>query len=126
MFAWWPVLCVSVLLCALCSCHLVVFGSIIEFSLKKRETLTKRHLTPHTLGVTMLITRMCTHACMHAGMTDVVLVESGTIGCGTTWHAAGLIGQMRATQTETLLSGVYGCKVSKMEIEARGGGGGCM
>jgi glycine/D-amino acid oxidase-like deaminating enzyme len=30
---------------------------------------------------------------------------------GTTWHAAGLIGQLRDTETETKLSGVYGSKL---------------
>ena len=25
------------------------------------------------------------------GWTDVVLLEQGTLSCGTTWHAAGLI-----------------------------------
>lgn len=38
------------------------------------------------------------------GWTDVVLLEQGTLGCGTTWHAAGLIGQLRANETETKLS----------------------
>lgn len=48
----------------------------------------------------------------------VVLVESGQISCGTTWHAAGLIGQMRSTASETQLSGVYGCKLySELEAE---------
>jgi hypothetical protein len=28
----------------------------------------------------------------------------GSLGCGTTWHAAGLIGQLRANETETKLS----------------------
>jgi 4-methylaminobutanoate oxidase (formaldehyde-forming) len=30
--------------------------------------------------------------------------HEGTLGCGTTWHAAGLIGQLRANETETKLS----------------------
>ena len=27
------------------------------------------------------------------GITDVVLLEQGKLTCGTTWHAAGLVGQ---------------------------------
>ncbi|MCP5097933.1 MAG: FAD-binding oxidoreductase, partial [Chloroflexi bacterium] len=29
------------------------------------------------------------------GMTDVVLLERKSLTCGTTWHAAGLVGQLR-------------------------------
>lgn len=43
--------------------------------------------------------------------SDTVLLESGAISCGTTWHAAGLVGQMRATASETQLSGVYGTQL---------------
>ncbi len=38
-----------------------------------------------------------------AGETDVVLLEQGELSCGTTWHAAGLVGQLRATQSGTAL-----------------------
>jgi len=37
------------------------------------------------------------------GETDVVLLEQGELSCGTTWHAAGLVGQLRATQSGTRL-----------------------
>lgn len=37
------------------------------------------------------------------GETDVVLLEQGELSCGTTWHAAGLVGQLRATQSGTTL-----------------------
>ncbi len=30
------------------------------------------------------------------GHTDVVLLEQGQLSCGTTWHAAGLVGQLRS------------------------------
>src|SRR6476660_8266697 len=30
-----------------------------------------------------------------AGWTDVLLLEQGQLSCGTTWHAAGLVGQLR-------------------------------
>ena len=38
------------------------------------------------------------------GWTDVVLLERKQLTCGTTWHAAGLIAQLRATQTRTRLA----------------------
>ncbi|HEX9041370.1 MAG TPA: FAD-dependent oxidoreductase [Trebonia sp.] len=37
------------------------------------------------------------------GWTDLVLVEQGQLSSGTTWHAAGLVGQLRATQGGTRL-----------------------
>src|SRR5215213_2098429 len=37
------------------------------------------------------------------GFTDVVLLEQGQLSCGTTWHAAGLVGQLRATESMTRL-----------------------
>ena len=37
------------------------------------------------------------------GLTDVVLLEQGQLSCGTTWHAAGLVGQLRATESGTRL-----------------------
>lgn len=37
-------------------------------------------------------------------------LEQGQIGCGTSWHAAGLIGQLRNTATEMMLSS-YGSKL---------------
>jgi glycine cleavage system aminomethyltransferase T/glycine/D-amino acid oxidase-like deaminating enzyme len=38
------------------------------------------------------------------GIDDVVLLEQGRLTCGTTWHAAGLVGQMRATRNATRMS----------------------
>src|SRR5512132_739395 len=38
------------------------------------------------------------------GATDVVLLEQGKLNCGTTWHAAGLVGQLRATRNATRMS----------------------
>jgi glycine cleavage system aminomethyltransferase T/glycine/D-amino acid oxidase-like deaminating enzyme len=37
------------------------------------------------------------------GWTDVLLLEQGQLSCGTTWHAAGLVGQLRASQNGTRL-----------------------
>ena len=38
------------------------------------------------------------------GIADVVLLEQGRLTCGTTWHAAGLVGQTRATRNATRMS----------------------
>src|SRR3977135_192109 len=38
------------------------------------------------------------------GCTDVVLLEQGKLTCGTTWHAAGWVGQLRATRNATSMS----------------------
>jgi glycine cleavage system aminomethyltransferase T/glycine/D-amino acid oxidase-like deaminating enzyme len=37
------------------------------------------------------------------GRTDVLLLEQGQLSCGTTWHAAGLVGQLRASEAGTRL-----------------------
>jgi len=38
------------------------------------------------------------------GWNDVVLLERKQLTCGTTWHAAGLVGQLRATSNMTRLA----------------------
>ncbi len=38
------------------------------------------------------------------GKRDVLLLEQGSLTCGTTWHAAGLIGQMRPNRSMTRMS----------------------
>ncbi|GHE00126.1 FAD-dependent oxidoreductase [Defluviimonas sp. 20V17] len=38
------------------------------------------------------------------GWTDVVLLERRRLTCGTTWHAAGLVGQLRGSQNMTRLA----------------------
>ncbi len=38
------------------------------------------------------------------GWTDVVLLERKQLTCGTTWHAAGLIGQLRASSNMTRMA----------------------
>ena len=39
-----------------------------------------------------------------AGKTDVLLLEQGKLTSGTTWHAAGLVGQMRPNRNMTVIS----------------------
>jgi len=41
------------------------------------------------------------------GWRDVLLLERRDISCGTTWHAAGLVGQLRATRNLTELARLY-------------------
>jgi 4-methylaminobutanoate oxidase (formaldehyde-forming) len=38
------------------------------------------------------------------GEADVLLLEQGSLTCGTTWHAAGLVGQMRPNRNMTRMS----------------------
>jgi sarcosine dehydrogenase len=39
------------------------------------------------------------------GLTDVILLEQGKFTCGSTWHAAGLVGQLRTSANITQLLG---------------------
>lgn len=55
------------------------------------------------------------------GWRDVVLVERRRLTSGTTWHAAGLVGQLRATYNMTLLAGY--AKDLFRELERRTGDG---
>ena len=38
------------------------------------------------------------------GLNDVVVLEQGTLTCGTTWHAAGLVSQLKSTHSLTKLA----------------------
>jgi 4-methylaminobutanoate oxidase (formaldehyde-forming) len=51
------------------------------------------------------------------GITDVVLCERRQLTCGTTWHAAGLVTQLRATRTMTELAKYTGELFSSLEAE---------
>ncbi len=51
------------------------------------------------------------------GKRDVLLLEQGKLTCGTTWHAAGLVGQMRPNRNMTSMS-KYGIELySTLEAE---------
>ena len=52
-----------------------------------------------------------------AGETDVLLIEQGELSCGTTWHAAGLVGQLRATESSTRLAQYSTDLYSRLEEE---------
>jgi glycine cleavage system aminomethyltransferase T/glycine/D-amino acid oxidase-like deaminating enzyme len=52
-----------------------------------------------------------------AGERDVLLLEQGRLTCGTTWHAAGLVGQMRPNRAMTRMS-KYGIELyASLEAE---------
>ncbi len=53
----------------------------------------------------------------HLGWTDVVVVEQGQLSSGTTWHAAGLLGQLRATEGGTRLVQYSAQLYSRLEAE---------
>ena len=53
------------------------------------------------------------------GEKDVLLLEQGKLTCGTTWHAAGLVGQMRPNRTMTQMS-KYGIELYRT-LEAETG-----
>src|SRR5690242_15623944 len=51
------------------------------------------------------------------GWRDVLLLEQGRLTCGTTWHAAGLVGQLRAHQNMTRLVQYSAELYQKLEAE---------
>jgi len=51
------------------------------------------------------------------GERDVVLLEQGRLTCGTTWHAAGLVGQLRAQESMTRLIRYSTELYAKLEAE---------
>ena len=51
------------------------------------------------------------------GWTDLVLLEQGHLSGGTTWHAAGLVGQLRATESGTRLVQYSAQLYSELEAE---------
>ena len=53
----------------------------------------------------------------HLGRTDVLLLEQGSLSCGTTWHAAGLVGQLRASEAGTRLVQYSTDLYSRLEAE---------
>ena len=50
-------------------------------------------------------------------LTDVVLLERKQLTSGTTWHAAGLVGQLRATQNMTKLAQYTSNLLANLETE---------
>lgn len=51
------------------------------------------------------------------GLTDVVLLERDRLSCGSTWHAAGLVGQLRSNANITQLLGYSVELYERLEAE---------
>src|SRR5262249_16354884 len=51
------------------------------------------------------------------GVTDVLLLERGKLTCGSTWHAAGLVGQLRTSANITQLLGYSVALYDRLEKE---------
>ena len=51
------------------------------------------------------------------GWTDILLLERRQLTCGTTWHAAGLVGQLRASQNMTRLAKYSTDLYTRLEAE---------
>ncbi|MFN3548215.1 MAG: FAD-dependent oxidoreductase [Mesorhizobium sp.] len=51
------------------------------------------------------------------GWTDIVLLERKQLTCGTTWHAAGLVGQLRGSKNMTRLAKYSADLYAKLEAE---------
>ncbi|MCV6594548.1 MAG: FAD-dependent oxidoreductase [Silicimonas sp.] len=51
------------------------------------------------------------------GWKDIVLLERKTLTCGTTWHAAGLIGQLRPNENMTRLAKYSADLYNRLEAE---------
>ena len=52
------------------------------------------------------------------GWTDVVLIEKGQLSSGTTWHAAGLVGQFRSSHSATRMLQMSVELYGQLEAEA--------
>ena len=51
------------------------------------------------------------------GLTDTVLLERRQLTCGTTWHAAGLVGQLRSSLNMTRLARYTSQLYTNLEAE---------
>lgn len=52
-----------------------------------------------------------------AGWNDILLLEQGRLGGGTTWHAAGMIGQLRASNSMTRINKYSAALYPELEKE---------
>lgn len=71
-----------------------------------KEIMLPKHAQCVVVGGGVIGTSVAYHLAQN-GWTDIVQLEQNTLTSGTTWHAAGLIGMLRGTETETKLS-MYG------------------
>ncbi|RYD47032.1 MAG: FAD-binding oxidoreductase, partial [Verrucomicrobiaceae bacterium] len=52
-----------------------------------------------------------------AGWRDVLLLEQGRLSSGTTWHAAGMVGQLRASNSMTRINQYSAALYPELEKE---------
>jgi heterotetrameric sarcosine oxidase gamma subunit len=76
-------------------------GGAVQAGAGSRPELPRRaHVV--IIGGGVIGTSVAYHL-VRRGITDVLLLEQGQLSCGTTWHAAGLVGQLRASESGTRL-----------------------
>jgi heterotetrameric sarcosine oxidase gamma subunit len=87
---------------------------------EKRSTGTPadvpRHARAVVIGGGIAGTSLAYHL-TKVGWRDVVLLERDSLSCGTSWHAAGLVSQLRATRAMTRLAAYAHGLYQRLEAE---------
>lgn len=60
------------------------------------------------------------HRLAESGINDVVLLEQGSLSCGSTWHAAGLVGNMKSNLLTTRMAGEAIALYNQLEQDGHG------
>ncbi len=76
-------------------------GGVVQAGAGSRPALPRRARVV-IIGGGVIGTSVAYHLTLR-GLADVLLLEQGQLSCGTTWHAAGLVGQLRASESGTKL-----------------------
>src|SRR6266852_6164727 len=76
-------------------------GGVVQAGAGSRPVLPRRARVV-IIGGGVIGTSVAYHLTLR-GLADVLLLEQGQLSCGTTWHAAGLVGQLRASESGTKL-----------------------
>src|SRR5258706_2206724 len=76
-------------------------GGVVQAGAGSRPALPRRARVV-IIGGGVIGTSVAYHLTLR-GLADVVVLEQGQLSCGTTWHAAGLVGQLRAKESMTRL-----------------------
>ena len=89
---------------AFCDINVDIVGGDQSLSLRRMMAADHFPTAPawSIIGGGIIGCSVAYHLTKH-GWRDVVLLEQGRLTCGTTWHAAGLVGQLRAHQNMTRL-----------------------
>ena len=78
----------------------LIAGSVIVQTKIKGEKIMKDQSQIVIIGGGIFGTSVAYHLAK-AGCTDVILLEKGELTSGSTWHAAGLVGQLRSDRNLT-------------------------